>query len=64
MKVIMRLQHSPNAEVRELQFQKEMISIKEKKGGSRIFRRLSSTNRIGESFALRARFISFTPPLL
>jgi len=44
----MRLQHSPNTEVRNLQFKKEMRSIQEKKGGSKIFRRMSSTNRIGE----------------
>ncbi|GMH47307.1 hypothetical protein TrRE_jg12791, partial [Triparma retinervis] len=46
--VIMRLQHSPNTEVRSLQFKKDMMSIKEKKGGSRIFKRMSSTNRIGD----------------
>mmetsp|Transcript_16268 Transcript_16268/g.33476 ORF Transcript_16268/g.33476 Transcript_16268/m.33476 type:complete len:928 (-) Transcript_16268:25-2808(-) len=46
--VIKRLQHSPNTEVRELQFKKEMMSINERKGGSRIFKRMSSTNRIGD----------------
>lgn len=62
MKVMTRLQHSPNAEVRELQFQKEMISIKEKKGGSRIFRRLSSTNRIGELLLLGLALFHSPPP--
>ena len=37
--VLARLDYSPNAELRHLQFEKEIRSLKEKKGGSRIFRR-------------------------
>jgi len=46
--VMARLEHSPQAELRHLQFEKEIRSLSEKKGGSRIFRRMSSTNRIGD----------------
>ncbi|GMI09056.1 hypothetical protein TrLO_g3199 [Triparma laevis f. longispina] len=46
--VLARLDYSPNAELRHLQFEKEIRSLKEKKGGSRIFRKMSSTNRIGD----------------